>query len=308
MEFILCDNKPISDDDIIKDIVKVGEELRGKYLSISLYRKYGKYALCTIQNHLGSWKNALAIAGLRYERNEDDRKIIKDDEYLKDFKRVATIVEKDTVTLNDYELHGKFSSGNIFYRFKTWDNALMLAGLQPTGLSLKRIDEQACYDEIERIWRLLGKQPTTTDCKKLSKYSVDTYKRRFGSWYKALESFVQYINEYRDDEVGKVIDSIDNEKNSSSNENIDVNNRDEEQKQLTIKRTTRSINTRLRFKVLQRDNFKCCACGASPAKDPSVVLHVDHIVPWSKGGETVMDNLQTLCSKCNLGKSDLIIE
>ena len=72
------------------------------------------------------------------------------------------------------------------------------------------------------------------------------------------------------------------------------------------RKTSRDINLRLRFKVLQRDNFKCCTCGASPAKDPSVKLHVDHIVPWSKGGETVMNNLQTLCSNCNLGKSDLL--
>lgn len=44
---------------------------------------------------------------------------------------------------------------------------------------------------------------------------------------------------------------------------------------------------------------------ASPAKDSTVELHVDHIIPWAKGGETVMDNLQTLCSKCNWGKSDM---
>jgi 5-methylcytosine-specific restriction endonuclease McrA len=45
-------------------------------------------------------------------------------------------------------------------------------------------------------------------------------------------------------------------------------------------------------------------CGASPAKDPAVTLHVDHIEPWSKGGTTTLDNLQTLCSTCNIGKAD----
>ncbi len=35
-----------------------------------------------------------------------------------------------------------------------------------------------------------------------------------------------------------------------------------------------------------------------------VELHVDHTVPWSKGGETVLGNLRTLCSDCNLGKSN----
>ncbi|HIY39301.1 MAG TPA: HNH endonuclease, partial [Candidatus Agathobaculum merdigallinarum] len=72
------------------------------------------------------------------------------------------------------------------------------------------------------------------------------------------------------------------------------------------RKTRRDINLRLRFRVMQRDNFKCCICGASPANDPTVVLHIDHIMPWSKGGETIMENLQTLCSKCNLGKSNLI--
>ena len=70
------------------------------------------------------------------------------------------------------------------------------------------------------------------------------------------------------------------------------------------KRSTRVISDKLRYQVSKRDSFKCCACGASPAKDTSVELHIDHIVPWSKGGETVLGNLQTLCSRCNLGKGD----
>ncbi len=74
----------------------------------------------------------------------------------------------------------------------------------------------------------------------------------------------------------------------------------------TDNRTTRVISKALRYNVLKRDNFKCCACGASPAKDPSVELHIDHIIPWSKGGETTIDNLQTLCSECNIGKSDSV--
>jgi 5-methylcytosine-specific restriction endonuclease McrA len=68
-------------------------------------------------------------------------------------------------------------------------------------------------------------------------------------------------------------------------------------------KTSRDIGDGLRYKVFKRDNYKCCFCGASPAKDPSIVLHADHVIPWSKGGETVLDNLQTLCSRCNIGKS-----
>ena len=83
-----------------------------------------------------------------------------------------------------------------------------------------------------------------------------------------------------------------------------ITNKRQRNSTINIKRNTRAISDKLRYQVLKRDNFKCCACGASPAKDPSVELHIDHIIPWSKGGESTLENLQTLCSKCNIGKSD----
>ncbi|KAB2833205.1 MAG: HNH endonuclease, partial [Candidatus Brocadia sp.] len=57
--------------------------------------------------------------------------------------------------------------------------------------------------------------------------------------------------------------------------------------------------------VMRNDNFKCRICGRSPATDQNIKLEVDHVKPWSKGGETVIENLQTLCSDCNSGKSNL---
>ena len=83
-----------------------------------------------------------------------------------------------------------------------------------------------------------------------------------------------------------------------------ITNKRQRNSTINIKRNTRAISDKLRYQVLKRDNFKCCACGASPVKDPSVELHIDHIIPWSKGGESTLENLQTLCSKCNIGKSD----
>lgn len=71
----------------------------------------------------------------------------------------------------------------------------------------------------------------------------------------------------------------------------------------TKERNPRKINSRLRIKVLHRDKSTCKICGASPKKDPRITLHVDHIIPYSKGGKTLIENLQTLCSICNLGKS-----
>jgi len=55
--------------------------------------------------------------------------------------------------------------------------------------------------------------------------------------------------------------------------------------------------------VLARDKWKCLSCGRS-AREDGVLLEVDHIIPRSKGGSDDMSNLQTLCKKCNIGKSN----
>ena len=129
-----------------------------------------------------------------------------------------------------------------------------------------------------------GRQPHRSEMndKSISGISSGAYLRKFGRWSNALKSFVAYINAA--DDVLVVPAAIEDSKQH---------------------KTARDVNLRLRFIVLRRDHFRCCSCGASPAKDPAIELHVDHIFPWSKGGETVLENLQTLCSKCNGGKSNL---
>jgi ATP adenylyltransferase len=57
----------------------------------------------------------------------------------------------------------------------------------------------------------------------------------------------------------------------------------------------------LRYRVLTDGKGRCALCGAT--RDDTV-LHVDHIIPRSKGGKTVYENLQVLCAKCNESKRD----
>ena len=66
----------------------------------------------------------------------------------------------------------------------------------------------------------------------------------------------------------------------------------------------RLMKASLRYEILTRDGFRCRICGASA--DDGVTLHVDHIIPVSKGGKTEKSNLRTLCDRCNLGKGDKI--
>jgi len=62
------------------------------------------------------------------------------------------------------------------------------------------------------------------------------------------------------------------------------------------------VQAGIRWQVFKRDDWKCVACGRS-AED-NIILHIDHIIPRSKGGKDEMDNYQTLCETCNIGKSN----
>lgn len=69
----------------------------------------------------------------------------------------------------------------------------------------------------------------------------------------------------------------------------------------------RSLMTRkLREFVKDRDHHTCQICTASTAQQSLLLLEVDHILPVSKGGLSTLDNLQTLCWKCNRTKSNKV--
>ena len=54
-----------------------------------------------------------------------------------------------------------------------------------------------------------------------------------------------------------------------------------------------SVSTRTRFEVLKRDGFRCRYCGLTAM---ATELHVDHVVPASKGGTDDPVNLVAACA------------
>lgn len=296
MRFEINDyHRNVTDEELIEDIKRVSNLLNKTSITTTEYDKYGRFNHTTYYRRFGDWRKVLESAELS---TASKNFCISNDDYIADLQRVAAALNRNTVIVSEYQRLGKYSSHRLSSRFGSWDSALKAAALESTGFN-RKATEADLFQDIENTWIHLGRQPKTTDIKNgVSKYGMTTYIRHFGSWRSALDAFVEYINS----EDVPTSSASDGEIDESVSEQI--NNAD----LLPVHRTKRDINLRMRFTVLRRDNFKCCACGASPAKDPSVELHVDHIIPWSKGGETVIDNLQTLCSKCNLGKSDLMPE
>lgn len=52
--------------------------------------------------------------------------------------------------------------------------------------------------------------------------------------------------------------------------------------------------------VWRKDGGRCAYCGSTEN------IQLDHIIPFSKGGATTIENLQLLCRKCNIEKSNKI--
>jgi hypothetical protein len=129
-----------------------------------------------------------------------------------------------------------------------------------------------------------------------SEISSSAYENRFGGWRNALKAFVDKMNS---DDVSGEIETITNEREKGI-----VTIQKKIKKHSILVMDSRNISLGLRYYILNRDNFKCVKCGSSPATDTKCKLHIDHIVPLSKGGKTTKDNLQTLCAICNLGKGN----
>lgn len=213
---------------------------------------------------------------------------LSDEVILTDIRLTAESLGKDTLSMSDYKKNGKYDPRNIQKRFGNWNNALQKAGLK-SGLVMN-LTERELFRNLENVWTNLGRQPTRREMvKPYSSISSSPYIRAFGNWNNALLAFIEYINQGDEGIQEELV-------TTTSNDRIDGKK--------IIKRTKREISERLRFRILLRDGFTCSKCGRSPMKERGVELHIDHIIPWSKGGETLPENLETKCSRCNLGKGN----
>ncbi len=212
------------------------------------------------------------------------RQSIPDQELIADVRRIASELNLLTLTIDLYNERGKYSSTTLTRRFGNWPKVLTLAELSPSRSPLN-ISHLELMKNLEKVWRILGKQPRYQDMNSpISDYSSGTYENRYGSWNQALEVFVDEVTKADFESRSKVI--LPRIKGGGH-------------------QTSRSINYRLRYLVLRRDDFKCQYCGRSPSTTPGLELELDHVVPWSAGGETTLENLRSSCSECNIGKSNL---
>ena len=297
----------VEDEALRQDVRRVAADLSQVTVTERQYREYGTYNPMTLISRFGSWNGALTRAGL-----DVYVKTLSDDALLSDLRRVSEAVLPESVSKSRYRDLGNHDVGTFLDRFGSWRSALDAAGLQVSKHA--GISDDRLFANILALWEHYGRQPRRRELENSpSTISQGPYWRRFKSWTVALEQFAAYMNarDARDQ-----LDAVDNASEPSGTQAL----RSPDQPDAALQRSgsdaaspspiaprrrgPRDPTLRLRWRVLNRDRFRCMSCGASPATG-GPPLHVDHIVAWSLGGDTVIENLQTLCASCNLGKSDL---
>jgi 5-methylcytosine-specific restriction endonuclease McrA len=270
----------IPDTELLDDLVKVARQLGAGTVMAQQYAKHGRFSTQIFRPRFGSWNAALQRAQLAPSAIH----LVTEQAMLQDIAHVAAKLGTPDLCRDDYFRQGKYSTTNMSRRFGSWTAAKAAAGLIVSPPKKRNPSTRELLENFEQLWRTLHRQPRGRDLiAPHSKFSLRTYQKHFGTFRKTLAFFIQHQKQ-----TGKTTAR-------ANPQSIDF----------IRHKTKREVRTLLRYQVLRRDHFRCRLCGRSPATDPAVQLHVDHIHPWSLGGETIKENLQTLCDTCNGGKADM---
>jgi hypothetical protein len=179
-----------------------------------------------------------------------------------------------------------------------------MAGLPISNLG-KRYSDDDYFENLLTVWTHHGRQPSYGEMDQVpSRIPSGAYEAHWGTWRKALRAFLDRVNADREEggQPPKPAPSEGQPPHSTTRIDQTPSPSNGRPKSRT-EADRRSISLGLRYDVLRRDRFRCSLCGASPASRLGCELHIDHVVPFSRGGKTVANNLRTLCSACNLGKA-----
>ena len=213
---------------------------------------------------------------------------LSDSDLIEEINRVALQLDTKILSKSDFNNNSQFSATVICRRFGNWSNGLQLAGLKPKHQTYSELEY---FENLLNVWTQYGRQPKHKEMDlSPSLISSGAYESKWGKWSSALQAFIEFVKKEKIEEGSK------DEEKERPFIKIEENKID--------KVETRSISVGLRYKILNRDRFRCVKCGRSPASDLTCEIHIDHILPFSKGGRTIFENLQTTCKECNLGKSN----
>jgi len=291
------------EDELLAEIRRVAEIVDRPILTRRDFDRHAKVSSSKLVKKFGGWANVLSAAGLQHRNagitvSEKMRsqvaRTLTNSQLLDDLRRIAGRLHRNYLRIEDLRHSDSINEGVLRRRFGSWPAALESAGLRVSPNYNRKYSTEELFENLLNVWTHYGRAPRNREMDgPPSAISGGTYENRYGGWRKALEAFVEAVNQ--PDAPARPPALSDAPRIMASGE---------VSSQAVAPEDRREIPLGLRYRTLVRDSFRCTRCGASPATDLGCRLHVDHLKPFSKGGRTVFDNLQTLCESCNLGKGD----
>ncbi|MFZ2908538.1 MAG: HNH endonuclease [Candidatus Desulfobacillus denitrificans] len=287
MRFEIDHLESYDDEALLYEVRRVAAIVGSRKLTIGQFSAIAKVHGSTLQKRFGGWVKALKAAGLADLADTSNLPRSRED-VLTTIASLKAKLGKGSLTLTEFTAHTGITGAPIRRLFGNWKSALDILGIEQSALA-KRYTDESCFENLLSLWTHYGRPPQHDEMNiPPSVVGSKAYIRRWGTWRKALSAFVTRVNlpvglEAEPESTAVVVDCT---TVPASNEN----------------RGPRDIPLALRYYVLRRDSFRCITCGASPAISVGVILHIDHVIPWAKGGKTIAENLRTLCESCNLGK------
>jgi len=291
---------------LIAEIRRVASLTSEEVLTTKKFDELSRVHSSTLRRRYGGWRQTLERAGIGERFDGSNLKIDRTRlEIISEIQKIAG--ELGSTSLKKDQFISRSGSYTAVIRaFGSWGAALKSAGISQTPLG-KRYSDEECFENLFNVWRHYGRQPYHDELKvPPSIVGPKTYTRRWGTWLKALEAFVARVNHLDEDNSPTdestgvrvpslaVIEMAPDKSESAESLNQQTNQAEK----------TRDVPLSVRYSVLIRDRCRCKICGRNPATDLAVELHIDHIIPWSKGGANKSENLRVLCKDCNLGKGD----
>jgi hypothetical protein len=218
--------RPIPEAQLLEELQTLADDL-GEPPTAQQMDDHGPRWRSVYQDRFGSWNDALEAADLATHEatsteasdttnskaaatttaSEDDqpsdaetapadtaqRGRIDTDTILESLRAVADELDQPP-TAKQFDERGICSSGTVYNRFGTWNDALEAAGLDPdaprgaTTARQPRIPDGELLADIRRLADDDGTAPTLQEYRDHGEYGAQTIYSRFGSWNEAVEA------------------------------------------------------------------------------------------------------------------------